>query len=73
MSSVHRIKVGQSVAQIVDGDGRVSPLPKPRTGAFRARCTCGWKSAEVGTELQAKRDGDAHVRIAEKAHHGGRS
>lgn len=59
----HTVTVGPSVAVIVDPDGRPSPLPKPRTNGFRARCTCGWRSAEVGTLAQAEKDGNAHVRL----------
>lgn len=59
----HVVTVGPSAAQIVNADGQVSPLPKPRVGAYRARCTCGWKSQEFGTEMQAHISGNAHVRV----------
>lgn len=64
----HVVTVGPSAAVIVDADGRASELPKTRSATYRARCSCGWRSAESAVEAQAKADGKAHVQIAERAH-----
>ena len=60
----HLITIGPSADRITDSKGRVSPLPRPRENAHRARCTCGWRSAEYATEEQARTIGKAHVRVA---------
>lgn len=68
MTAAHVVTIGPTVAQIVDSrTGLVSPLPKPRTSGYRARCTCGWRSAECATEAEATVRGQAHVRDAGKA------
>lgn len=64
----HAITIGPSAAKLVDSKGQVSELPKPCSNTYRARCRCGWRSAEMATEDQARVDGNAHVRLAERSH-----
>lgn len=62
----HTISIGPSAAKIVDGNGRVSPLPKPRASTFRARCSCGWRGPERSTADQASTDGESHASLSDR-------
>ncbi len=63
---IHTVSIAPSAAKLVDADGRGSELPKTRSATHRARCTCGWRSAEYANELQAKKVGEVHARLRTK-------
>jgi hypothetical protein len=63
----HEITIAPSAAMITDANGRVSELPKQRSGTHRARCTCRWIGQERSTEAAARIDGQAHLRLVPRA------
>lgn len=59
----HAVTVAPSAAVIVDADGNVAQLSRPRAATYRAKCSCRWRGPERPTQAQADVDGRAHVRL----------